>query len=288
MNMKSASIKEYLLATALLVAALLSIPAPARGDATQAERDMRASEVIGKQVRNPQGENLGDIEDLVIDTDNQRVHYVLMSFGGLLGLGDKQFALPASRLQPGSRERDPLVLNVSKEELQKAPGFAPDKRPNFSEETYRGAVDRYFFKEESARHTPTGAKLMSAEQLIGKNVNDRGAHNAGEIKDLVINFGSGRAYAVLEVDKAWSPKDKLVGLPLQAFTFPSRPDLDLLLNVDRPLIEHARGLEKIWPDLNSAVAQKQINEDLTRFQAQVKPNPGATKTGRETSSGSSR
>ncbi|HEY8609072.1 MAG TPA: PRC-barrel domain-containing protein [Noviherbaspirillum sp.] len=252
-------------------------------------RDMRASEVIGKQVKNPQGENLGDIEDLVIDIDNQRVSYVVLSFGGIANIGDKQFALPAGRLQPGERERDPLVLNASKEELEKAPGFSPDKRPNFSEETYRGAVDRYFFKEETARHTPSGARLISAEQLIGKDVNDRAAHSAGEIEDLVVNFGTGRAYAVLEVDKALSPKDKLVALPLKAFSFPQRPDLDLLLNVDRPLIENARGLGKDeWADVNAAAARRQIDSELARFQGQVKSNPGATQTGRESSSGASR
>lgn len=252
-------------------------------------RDMRASEVIGKQVRNAQGDNLGDIEDLVIDIDNQRVSYVLMSVGGMLNLGDKQFAIPANRLQPGQRESDPLVLNVSKEELEKAPGFEPDKRPNFSEETYRGAVDRYFFKEETARHTASGARLLSAEQMIGKDVNDRAAHNAGEIEDLVVNFAIGRVYAVLEVDKSLSPKDKLVALPLKAFHFPQRPDLDLLLNVDRPLIEKAPGLgEAGWPDINSASARNLIDNQLARFQGQVKSNPGATTTGRETSSGASR
>ncbi|GIZ50058.1 PRC-barrel domain-containing protein [Noviherbaspirillum aridicola] len=252
-------------------------------------RDMRASEVIGKEVKNAAGETLGDIEDLVIDIDNQRVSYVLMSAGGLLSLGDKQFAIPSERLQPGQRERDPLVLRVSKEELEKAPGFEPDKRPNFSEETYRGAVDRYFFKEERGRYTPSGARLMSAEQLIGKDVNDRAAHSAGEIEDLVVNFGTGRTYAVLEVNNALNPKDKLVALPLKAISFPQRPDLDLLLNIDRPLIEKARGLADAgWPDVNSADARKQIDSDLARLQSQVKSNPGATQTGRETSSGASR
>lgn len=252
-------------------------------------REMRASEVIGKEVKNAQGETLGDIEDLVIDIDNQRVSYVVMSFGGLLNLGDKQFALPAGRLQPGQRERDPLILDVSKQELENAPGFEPDKRPNFSDETYRGAVDRYFLKEEHGRHTAGGARLMSAEQLIGKDVNDRAAHEVGEIEDLVVNFGTGRAYAVLEVNDVLKPKDKLVALPLKALSFPQRPDLDLLLNVDRPLIERAQALNAAgWPDVDSANLRKQIDSDLAQMQARVKSNPAATSTGRETSSGGSR
>lgn len=252
-------------------------------------RDMRASEIIGKEVKDANNETLGDIEDLVIDIDNQRVSYVVMSVGGVLNLGDKQFAIPAERLQPGQRERDPLTIRLTRQELESAPGFQPDKRPNFSEETYRGAVDRYFFKEETARHTPSGARLLSAEQLIGKDVNDRSARSAGEIEDLVVNFGSGRVYAVLEVSNALNPRDKLVALPLKALSFPQRPDLDLLLNIDRPLIEKARGLaESGWPDVNSPNVRKQIDSDLARLQSQVKSNPGATQTGRETSSGASR
>src|SRR4051812_34583815 len=54
-------------------------------NAQRASREMRASELIGKEVRNTQGENLGEIKDLIVDVNNSRIHYAVLSFGGFLG-----------------------------------------------------------------------------------------------------------------------------------------------------------------------------------------------------------
>jgi sporulation protein YlmC with PRC-barrel domain len=59
-------------------------------------RNLRASNLIGKDVRNPQGEDLGDIKDVIVDLNNSRVHYIVLSFGGIMGVGDIQFAFPAT------------------------------------------------------------------------------------------------------------------------------------------------------------------------------------------------
>ncbi|RJF99291.1 PRC-barrel domain-containing protein [Noviherbaspirillum saxi] len=264
-------------------------PAAARSATGQsASSDMRASQLIGKQVQNAQGEKLGKIEDIVLDIDNERASYVVLSSGGTLGVGDRQIAVPASGFQVRS-EKDPILLNLPKDQLQKAPAYDKKQHANFSRDSYRSEVDRYFFKEETVRHSAAGARLMSASDLIGKDINDRAAHDAGKIADVVVNLGSAGSYLVMQSDKAWSIDDKLVALPFAAFSFPSRPDLDLLLNVDRTKIESARGFQKNkWPDLNAASAQQQIREQLMTFQAASKTNPGETQTGRETSSGGSR
>jgi hypothetical protein len=48
----------------------------------------RASELIGMTVYNTADEELGQIEDLVMDVDGGRVRYAALSFGGFLGIGD--------------------------------------------------------------------------------------------------------------------------------------------------------------------------------------------------------
>jgi hypothetical protein len=55
-----------------------------------AERDlpwhlMKGSTFIGSDVENPQGQNLGDIKDVVIDRSSGRIAYAVVSFGGFLG-----------------------------------------------------------------------------------------------------------------------------------------------------------------------------------------------------------
>lgn len=268
-------------------------PAPAaQTRATQAVTapDVRASQLIGEQVNNAQGEEIGKIDDLVVDADSQRVYYAILSSGGILGAGDKLFAIPVGQFKMDAKQ-DRLVLNIDKERLKKAPGFDSNKRPDFGKDSWRREVDRFYFTDNKTGQAPVaGARLLSTKDLIGANVNDRAAHDAGEIEDLVVNFGTGRAYAVLDFDKAWSPDDKLLPLPLSAFMFPSRPDLDILLNVNKDKIDMARGFEDDkWPDLNSPNYQKDITNYLLSFQLQTKSGAGQTQTGRQpaTSTGSS-
>jgi sporulation protein YlmC with PRC-barrel domain len=275
--------------TALAQTAAKPAPSGQPAQAQAPSRDMRASQLMGKQVTNAQGENLGKIEDLIVDADSERVRYGVVSFGGFLGLGDKLFVIPVGSFGAGAQQ-DQLVLNIDKERLKKAPGLDRNKRPDFGKDSWRREVDRFYFTENKTGQPSAGARLMSAKDLIGTKVNDRAAHNAGKIADVVVNFGNGRAYTVLDFDKAWSPDDKLLPLPFSAYHFPSRPDLDILLSVDRPKLDMARGFDTDkWPDLNAPNYQQQINNHLLSFQTQSKENPQATTTGREpVTSGSSR
>jgi sporulation protein YlmC with PRC-barrel domain len=57
-------------------------------------RFLSASTLIGAQVRNPQDESLGDLKDAMIDTTSGKIAYGVLSFGGVLGVGNKLFAIP--------------------------------------------------------------------------------------------------------------------------------------------------------------------------------------------------
>ena len=73
---------------------------------------VRLTEFIGKNVRNARGEDLGEISDVVVDVNNERVHYAILSFDQGLALGDKLFAYPMRTLEL-SPDGDEIVLNVS-------------------------------------------------------------------------------------------------------------------------------------------------------------------------------
>lgn len=53
----------------------------------------RASKIIGTPVKNPNGDNLGDIKELVLDPRSGKVAYAVVSFGGVLGMVDKLFII---------------------------------------------------------------------------------------------------------------------------------------------------------------------------------------------------
>ena len=59
-----------------------------------AAKPMRASKLLGVHVNNAAGERIGTVDDLVIDSNTGRTVYVAMGVGGVLGIGEKLFAVP--------------------------------------------------------------------------------------------------------------------------------------------------------------------------------------------------
>jgi len=100
---------------------------------------LSASSMMSDEVKNPAGENLGEIKEFMIDTATGRIEYAVLSFGGFLGLGDKYFAVPWSALQV-DREEKCLVLNVAKERLKDAPGFDKDNWPNMADPQFKDRI----------------------------------------------------------------------------------------------------------------------------------------------------
>ncbi len=84
-----------------------------------------ASSMIGTSVYAPNDEVIGDINDIIVNTDGT-VQGVVIGVGGFLGLGEKDVAVTMKSLtltpeRDGSAPR--LVLNSTKEELEAAPEF---------------------------------------------------------------------------------------------------------------------------------------------------------------------
>lgn len=222
-------------------------------------RDMRASKLIGADVKNPQGESLGEIKDLIVDVKNERVHYAVLAMGGALGMGEKLFAYPIN-LFSRAADRDQLVLNVDKDRLKAAPGFESKQWPDWNRDKYGSEVDRYYGPTVSVKPLPD-QQLVRASELIGRDIDDRQGKDAGEIDDVVVNLGNGRVhYAVVKFEKAWSANDKLLPMSLQTLTFPADRKKDLVLNVPREQLNMARGFDKNrWPDVGDPAYQREVD-----------------------------
>ena len=96
---------------------------------------LSASSLIAHKVTNPSGENLGKIEELMMDLDTGRIAYAVLSFGGFLGFGNKLFAIPWSALNFSAEERA-FVLNITREKLEQAPGFDKDDWPEAADPSW--------------------------------------------------------------------------------------------------------------------------------------------------------
>jgi sporulation protein YlmC with PRC-barrel domain len=110
---------------------------------------MGANTLLGNDVYNKDGEDLGDIKEYMIDMASGKVAYAVLSFGGVFGLGDKLFAVPWAALALDTVNKR-FTLNVNKETLKQAPGFNQDRWPTMSDKTWASGVHKFYGAPYSA------------------------------------------------------------------------------------------------------------------------------------------
>ncbi|HEY0846141.1 MAG TPA: PRC-barrel domain-containing protein [Noviherbaspirillum sp.] len=104
---------------------------------------MAAETLQGDRVVNPQGEDLGEIRDIMIDVPSGKVAYVVLSFGGVMGFGDKLFAIPWSALTLDAGRRC-FILDISRERLKHAPGFDRHHWPSMADPHWVAEVHDFY------------------------------------------------------------------------------------------------------------------------------------------------
>jgi len=112
-------------------------------DANRPLERLTATSIIGDRVKNQQGEDLGTIDNLMINVHSGRVEYAVMEYGSFMGIGGKLFAIPFEELgvQP---ERHVFVVNRDKDYLRMSPGFDKNHWPDTNDHSYYGDVDSYW------------------------------------------------------------------------------------------------------------------------------------------------
>ena len=121
----------------------------AKDDSGPGPELMGADTLLGNDVYNKDGEDLGDIKEFMIDMSSGKVSYAVLSFGGLLGMGDKLFAVPWSALKLDT-ENKRFMLDVPKSALKDAPGFDQDRWPAMSDPTWASGVHKFYGTDYTA------------------------------------------------------------------------------------------------------------------------------------------
>lgn len=108
-------------------------------------RVLSATSLIGDTIENQQGDNLGKLEEIMIDLESGRIAYAVLSFGGFLGMGEKLFALPWNKLYV-DQNRKCIVLNARKEQFDNMPGFDKDNWPDMTDPKWQTQISSYYDK----------------------------------------------------------------------------------------------------------------------------------------------
>lgn len=104
---------------------------------------LSATSLEGNKVINHHGEDIGKIEDLMINTSEGSVDYAVLSFGGIMGIGDKLFAVPMECISIDTN-KECCVFKVDKERLENAPGFDKDNWPDTADLRWQSSIADYY------------------------------------------------------------------------------------------------------------------------------------------------
>src|SRR5688572_16168724 len=107
---------------------------------------MKATDVLEIDVTNAKGEDLGEIEDIVIDLERGRIGYAVLAFGGVMDIGDKLFAVPWSALTPAPGT-EKMYVALDKTQLEAMEGFDKDHYPDMTDPAWGEATYRRFNTE---------------------------------------------------------------------------------------------------------------------------------------------
>jgi sporulation protein YlmC with PRC-barrel domain len=119
------------IACALALAAITSYPVSAAQDSTAILTDVPSdaltiSTYYKEDVYDNQENEIGEVKDILVGADG-RIAAVIVGVGGFLGVGEKDVAVPFNALKVAEKNDDRyLVMNTTKEALEKAPAYAFD------------------------------------------------------------------------------------------------------------------------------------------------------------------
>jgi sporulation protein YlmC with PRC-barrel domain len=123
-------------------------------------RVLSASTLEGDKVRNAAGDDLGKVDEIMIDIPSGRIAYAVLSFGGVLRMGNKLFAVPWSALRVDEDEKC-FILDVNKQTLESAPGFDKGNWPDMADTTWGSQIFKHYgatpyWDEYEKERTPHG------------------------------------------------------------------------------------------------------------------------------------
>jgi sporulation protein YlmC with PRC-barrel domain len=197
-------------------------------------KDLRASEIVGSRVRNAAGENLGEIEELVIPTRDQDDMLVIVSVGGVLDVGDKLVALPYDDLRV-SPDGDTFYFDRTEEQLRAAPAFtfeaqaeaqaraqrqverdardaparADTDRPRTADDTPRTAADRPRTTDDTPRPAADRPRTTATAVRSANVVLDVFDHRASNLIGATVLDDRGEAVGKVDDIVVSTDDDKL-------------------------------------------------------------------------------
>jgi ribosomal 30S subunit maturation factor RimM len=164
--------------------------------------EFRASKLMGVNVKNNDGDTIGEVDDLILSSGNQML--AILSVGGFLGLGERHVAVPYKDLKVTRVNNDNQIsYQATKAVLEGMPKFSYDESEKM-------------------------AQSIRASKLIGMNVKDGTDETIGEIKELMVTTAGLTPHVILDVGDYLDSGDKLVSIPYSSLKMSGTEDKEIV------------------------------------------------------------
>lgn len=208
-----------------------------------AGKTISATDLIGYSVRNPSGEDLGEVADLVVNLSSGQVVFATVEFGGFLGFEEEVVPIPLNAFV-WDAETDVLLLDIPEETLQNAPSFA-DSWPDLTDSRWDVETENFWAELGIVtRAEPAGGvrsiagTAIRASDLLGRNVDNPDGNDLGEIQNLLIDLETGQVrYAVMSFGGFLGIGEDLFLVPLNAFDLNLSAETGLAPNLSLDVTE---------------------------------------------------
>lgn len=234
---------------------------------------MTAKDLMGKNVETKFGDKIGSVKDLVVDVRSGRVDYVIVSSGGVAGIGSQEKAVPPSALSTQTTKRNTLSLDMKEDGWKSAPNFDKSQLASLGDQTQMQQIYKYYQKQPpvmasqppaTPAPSPTGrasgtqvqaGNLQLASDLIGKEIVDRQGQEIGKVSDLLVDVnGTKEVFAVLKPGSKIQelnrePGKQIYAVPVSSFNLNSGEKDKVVTQLSFDQFQQARPFDRAsWPE----------------------------------------
>jgi sporulation protein YlmC with PRC-barrel domain len=245
----------------------------------QFSQPIRAGDILGSTIKDPQDQKAGTIKDLAIDLENGRIVEVVVASGGFLGLKEKLVAVIPDNFTVGVDGKT-LHVTMDKQRLEGAPAIDISKwqetmeQPRVEQVYQYYSVTPYFLVPEHHSHAADAStfhhmgQLVRVSQLIGMETVNNQDQKLGKVANVIVDLPADRAVEVMiKTGRFLGVPDEVSAVPPQALHFDASLN-SLTLDTTRETLESAPHFpDRAWPliDRDQATAVYQTYHVVPYF-----------------------
>lgn len=215
------------------------------------DRPLEFSEISLMFAKNPQGQYLGRITDIVFDSQGH-ISFAILSRPGIIGIPGKPVAVPFNALSFDKKEKV-FVFDVSWERLEAAAVFtkgdlgdrkwAEDtyryfgQQPSWTEEgSKKGKSPATGKREEDMAMTHGSGRLHQVTEILGNHVMNSQGEDLGRINDLIFDPEGRVSFAILAHGGFLRIGEKLIAIPFSSLSYQDK-EKQFVLDFTRERLE---------------------------------------------------